>query len=118
MASLSRIDSNTTHGWQVKLSRGARGVRSRLFSDSKHGGRWRSKLAAMQWLVEHETVARQSRRRGSAHPKARLNENLVRELRKGLKKGSLQIGSWAKKRRVSFSAVYRAAVGETWRHVR
>lgn len=51
MPAIVRIDAGGTHGYQARIG-GSVGYESKLFSDRKHGGKRKSKAAAIAWLEE------------------------------------------------------------------
>ncbi len=53
MKGISRIDSNHTHGWFVRVFRDG-GTHSKMFSDGVHGGREKALKDAQEYKEEYE----------------------------------------------------------------
>lgn len=49
-ASIIRIDSRRTHGWQARLDEGTSEYESKLFSDRKYGGNAEARAKALEFL--------------------------------------------------------------------
>ena len=68
MKGISRIDSNHTHGWFVRVYRNGQ-TKSKMFSDGVHNGREKALRAAQKYKEEYE------RKHPPSHVSTRIRTN-------------------------------------------
>lgn len=86
------------------------------------GGRTNNSLSNLRWGTPKENNQDQERHgvriKGETHPHAKLNDTLVREMRRRFKDGEQIMSIWRSNPVVNYRVTWNAIHGKTWSHVK